>query len=36
VLANRAAAERLRAATIDREKGLAVSDHAPVIVDLQD
>lgn len=36
VLANRAAAERLCDAAIDREKGLAVSDHAPVIVDLQD
>lgn len=36
VLANRAAAERLKAAHVDREKGLAVSDHAPVVVDLDD
>lgn len=34
LLANRAAAKRFNAATIDREAGLTVSDHAPVSVDL--
>ncbi len=36
LLANRAAAKRFEAAEIDREAGLAVSDHAPVSVDLVD
>ncbi len=36
LLANKAAAKRLGAAGIDREAGLAVSDHAPVSVDLGD
>lgn len=34
LLANQAAGTRFRSATIDREAGLAVSDHAPVSIDL--
>ena len=34
VLANPAAAARVRSVRVDREAGLAVSDHAPVIVEL--
>lgn len=36
LLANRAAAKRFESAGIDREAGLAVSDHAPVSIDLAD
>ena len=36
LLANRAAAKRFTDAHIDREAGLAVSDHAPVSIDLAD
>ncbi len=36
LLANRAAAKRFKHAHIDREAGLAVSDHAPVSIDLED
>lgn len=34
VLANPAAAARVRDVRVDREAGLAISDHAPIIVDL--
>jgi len=34
MLANRAAAKLIRSVHIDREAGLAISDHAPVVVDV--